>query len=396
MGTTGNKQHVLALLGRREKSDRNHINGIVRFAEAHEEWDLRILNTDSDDLRRECRDALVGWRVDGMIFSSPKACRIALDAIGSGKRPRLVEIDFPSEGITPDIRVCADNRLYARLAAELFLKRGIRHLAYFGQITKREASHSICRRDAFLTEANKAGAVYSQFESIGHCGDWAAWSARLTKWIQSLPKPCGVFMFADEPAFDFYAACRHANVSIPDQVSVIGVDNDLDICETITPTLTSINPDFEEAGYIAATSLHSALGEPRRSPVRLIHYGCTGIVERSSTCDLSGFGRIVSKAQEIIRTTTCRGLTVAELSRMTNVSPRMLEISFKKVLMRSPGAEIRRTRIDLAMKLLKTTDSPIGVVAEQSGYRTLTSAQIAFKNETGLSMRAWRLAHRHV
>ena len=202
-------------------------------------------------------------------------------------------------------------------------------------------------------------------------------------------------MFADEPAFDFYTACRRANVSIPDQVSVIGVDNDLDICETITPTLTSINPDFEGAGHIAATALHAALGEPRRGPVRQIHYGCTGIVERSSTCDLSGFGRIVSKAHEVIRTATCRGLTVAELSRMTNVSPRMLEISFKKVLMRSPGAEIRRTRLDLAKKLLKTTNTPIGVVAEQSGYRTLTSAQIAFKNETGLSMRVWRIANRH-
>ena len=108
------------------------------------------------------------------------------------------------------------------------------------------------------------------------------------QWLLTLPKPCGVMAYADEEARDVFDACRVAGIPIPEQISVIGIDNELDLRESSHPTLTRILPAFEQSGFVAAKELGRTFDSGRKRNTRILSYGIAQVVERASTRDVNG------------------------------------------------------------------------------------------------------------
>ena len=180
------------------------------------------------------------------------------------------------------------------------IRRGQTHFAYVDTTFPTERERSEWRFDIYRRLLGAEGRTLARYPSSRSRDEFAN-LRHLADWLTSLPKPCMVFAYADNRAPAVIDACHLAHLSIPDQVSVIGIDNDPEICEMVQPTLTSVYPDFERSGYLAAQALHRILraGKRPRKPI-VYHYGVKTIVERGSTQDLRGGGRLVSQAQQII------------------------------------------------------------------------------------------------
>ena len=389
MGKTKRK-HICLLFSRNSKADRERLVGVLSSAGGRRDWDVRILNASSPDFTRECRRMLVGWMPDGIVYSDPRACRRLLKEVGTDFSGRLVEIDYHTPDLTPDVRITVDDELLARKAVGLFLNRGYRSIAFYGSALTGENAHAARRLSAARGAALADGAEFSFFEPGRAHAIWSEDLEHAAAWLKSLSKPCGVLAYADEEARDVYDACRVAGLSIPEQVAVIGIDNELDLCESSRPTLTSIQPAFERSGILAAEALADCLSGKLRRTARLQTYGIDQIVERASTHDVRGFRRLAVAVDEILRKEAFGPLTVAELARRLNTSTRTLQLSYRKACGETISRRLQNLRLSRIKDLLLKTELPITEVALSAGYSTLASAQSAFRRQSGVSMRDYR------
>jgi len=274
---------------------------------------------------------------------------------------------------------------------EFLLKRSYTSLAFVSTNRSGLTRHARIRQDEFTHVARESGASVKSLEIDEQNADaWTSELERLAAFIGALPKPCGLMACADEIARDVYDACRLAHVTIPDQLAVIGVDNELEICENLQPTLTSVCPDFERCGFAAARLLDQAMRDGKRHPGGKYVYGVKSLVERASTMDLRGGGRLVSVAMELIRRQTTNGLTVARIAAKLNCSARLLEIRFKEIVGHSVRDEITSVRMAEVRRLLSETKITVAEIAAASGWKTPGALQALFKRKFGLSMVAYR------
>ena len=177
-------------------------------------------------------------------------------------------------------------------------------------------------------------------------------------------------------------------------MALIGVDNDLDICENMEPTLTSIMPDFEGAGFLAAKMLDKAMRDRRRKTMSCAKYGVKSLVERMSTQDTFKHGRLVSMACEFIRLHSHEGICVRDVVKEVQTSPRILELRFKQILKHSIRDEILLVRIENLKNKLRLTSRPMGELAYQCGFLSQSNAPMLFKKHVGMTMTEYRASCR--
>lgn len=388
-------KRVLVLVNQTLKAARDEISGILRGASAREGLEVRILdrNLPPDALR----EMTLAWTPDGIITDNrgsvpallPGAVpnRITLNARGRTTIP-VVYLDFSSPKASS---VVVDNAAIGRAAADFFLRRRYSNFAFIGTNLGHTAPHSRARAAAFsaaLAEEGRACATFEMDEL-----DPAKWSGeleRLTAWIVALPKPCAVMAHADVYAQLVTDACRLGKVRIPEQVALVGVDNEIDIADNLRPTLSSILPDFEQAGRLAVDALVRLMGNRRlRRPIRL-SYGVRALIERGSTQDTHGAGHLVDSARGIIRKRALEGIRVADIARELNVSPRLLELHFNAVLGRSVREELILFRLEEVRRRLAETREPIESIALQCGWRSSVALKILFRRRCGTTMRDYR------
>ena len=383
-------KRVCLLFSRNSKADHERLVGVLRVASERTDWDVRILNASSPDFLRECRRMLVNWTPDAIIYSDPRACRRLLGEMGTPFSGNLVELDYHTPDLSPDVRITVDDGLLARTAVELFLNRGYKSIAFYGSIFASETEHAARRLAAAQSTAQTGKAAFSSFAPGRSHAIWSEDLEHAAEWLKSLPKPCGVLAYADEEARDVYDACRVAGLSIPEQVAVIGIDNELDLCESSRPTLTSIQPAFEQSGVLAAETLATRLVRTRTNKTRQLAYGIDRLVERASTQDVRGFRRLAAAVNEILRKEAYGPLTVADLARRLNTSTRMLQLSYSKACGETISNRLQTLRLAKIKELLTKSDLPITEIATVAGYSGLAAAQSAFHRQFGLSMRDYR------
>ncbi len=214
--------------------------------------------------------------------------------------------------------------------------------------------------------------------------------------IRSLRYPLGIFCYNDCVAADIVDACIEAEIQIPDQVAVLGVDNDPVICDCVQVPLSSVRHDLEGMAYEAAALLDRLInGEPppnipKRIPPR-------GVVTRKSTEVLAVEDPKVSAALKYIQGNFSRGnLSVVDVVAHTRLPRRSLERAFREELQRTMLHEIVRVRINHAQKLLETTPLSVTDIAAQSGFASLNHFFRVFHGRTGLTPRAFRFARQRV
>ena len=363
-----------AYVARTYKSDRDRFSGILRYFRDHPAPKTIIIDRIPYGRRTQVNKGDICRNVDGVIILG---IHISPDCFGNV--PYVAERDFS-----------IDDAEIGLTAAKLFMRRGYYNFAYIGNNAELEAPHSKARLDAFSDAVAKGG-----FSCAAHIFNVKRYSsrelARLSRFLQAQPKPCAVMAYSDYIAKFVYDACNLVNLSIPDQIGVIGVDNDISICETMRPSLTSILPDFENCGYIASEVLMQKILNPRK-PFKACHYGVRTVFERESSMDIDGSARLVTQARTYIATHYAEPMNVSSIAKHLGTCRRRLELKFRKVTGGTVREEIERTRLNNARKLLANTNLPIGEIAAASGYGSEAGFRLAFGKAERMSPRAYRTA----
>ena len=395
MTKTTNKR-VLVMLNQALKAARDEISGILREAASMPDIEIRVFDRNMQP--SVLRERLLNWVPHGIITDNRgyvpamlpcgKPNRAVLN-LGKTYEIPIVCLDFSSAN---SATVGIDNEAVGRIAAEFFLRRRYRSFAFVGTNLSHTSQHSIARESAYFSAVAKAGFPYAGFElDESHSANWAVELERLKNWIMELPKPCAMLTHADVYAQLVTDACRLAKIDIPAQIALLGVDNEIDITENLRPTLSSILPDFEEGGRLALRLLNRLMKEGRRirKPLRS-SYGIKAMIERGSTHDTHGAGRLVDSARGIIRNRSREGIRVADIARELNVSPRLLELHFKQVIGRSIRDELIDQRLNEVKRLLTKTTEPIESIAIQCGWRSSIALKLLFRKRFNMSMRDYR------
>lgn len=218
--------------------------------------------------------------------------------------------------------------------------------------------------------------------------------------IAALPKPCGILGANDDCAIKAFHAAVTAGFSVPDEVAVAGIDNDEIVCESVTPGLTSVEPDFEGAGYRLARMLAEEIelkktGKKRSGLPAVEKYGPLRLVRRGSAASPSSASPRVRRAMEYIRRNACDpGIRIDDVITAMDCSRRLGTLLFKKETGHTILGEIHDRRFEKACDLLKNSEFPISTVVAHCGYRSDSFVKRLFLGRTGLTMRDYRTRHR--
>jgi LacI family transcriptional regulator len=352
---------------------RGLLSGVVGYIREHRPWSLHL----SEHNRGDRAPAwLSSWDGSGII------ARIENSAIAEALRPLSIPIvDVSAARLIPSLPWFeTDDSAIAHAAAEHLLERGFTQFAFAGDS---RFNWSNWREEHFVNCIRAAGhpcAVYRGTRK-GRGGDEEV--NELAKWIRDLPKPAGVMACYDFRGQQVLDACRRINVAVPDEVAVIGVDNDELLCELANPPLSSVIPNTYRTGYEAAALLAEMMaGRKFKSEAHLIPP--LGIATRQSTDVLAIHDRNIARAIHYIRNHACNGINVQDVVKAVPQSRRLLEKRFKKLLGRTPHEEIIRVQLDRVKQLLTQTDLPLEEIASRSGFAHVEYLSVAFKRETGM------------
>ena len=211
----------------------------------------------------------------------------------------------------------------------------------------------------------------------------------LRNWLKALPKPCGILAAYDSTAEEVLAACSQEGIRVPEDFAVMGIDNNEEICENTKPTLSSICPDFEKAGFMCGELLDLQLRNPKAKGESRT-FGILGVVKRKSTAIFKHTDTKVTAAVEYIRTHATDGIGVGDVVKQMGCSRRTAEMRFASLTGHTIQTEIRNVRMANAFALLRNPRQSIDGIAHLCGYDSDSTLRYAFKAKTGMSMREWR------
>jgi LacI family transcriptional regulator len=361
---------------------RGALRGVRQFARARPDWILLPVAPEPRAVRTLARLDVVGL----VVHAYTPALAAAVLALG---RP-LVNVS----AVLPDPwapRVGPDAAAAGRLAAEHLLDRGLRHFAVVGHpnrgyAVRREAGF----RAAVAARGHAAHCHYERtavpFHPMGYL--WALDPA-VRRWVRGLPKPVGIFTSNDIWGVQLAEVCRQLGLRVPEDVALVGVDNDDLLCELARPPLSSVALPAERIGHTAAALLERLLrgGRPPRAPLLLPP---VGVVARQSSDVLALGDREVAAAVRFIRERSYAPLGMEDVLRAVTVSRRSLERRFRAALGRSVWEEVRRAHLERAKGLLAGTELPMKAVADQAGFSDPRQLSVVFRQETGLTPTAFR------
>ncbi len=279
------------------------------------------------------------------------------------------------------------------MAARFFLKRRFHNLAFYGN---KGVVWSFERAEGFRKEVEKAGGSYYYFESESLDGDeWSASHVQLEEWLISLPKPVGLFACDDSFALQVSTICKINNIPIPQDISLLGVDNDELICNLSDPPISSIVLDVEKGGYEAGRLIDQLISKEKAEPSDIIVLPVRFVL-RQSTERYNISNEYISKIVHYIEDNFTRGLPIEALTRLVPLSRRSLEVKFKKEMGTSIYQFILQCRIEYLADLLVTTDLPLLDLALQSGFNDCKNISRIFKKLKVFSPIEYRQKFRYV
>ena len=360
----------------------HRLKGIARLAGEHG-WHLRTESPLSPPK---------GWHGDGilaMLDGSPKL----LDFIRAVRRRGIPVVDLiedcPAVGVP---RVTGDNAAIGRLAAEHFNARDFRHAAFFS--LSHQPTHDLRVRG--FSEVWRGDPLLTWFwpDIAGaKTDDWTRLDVWLAERLDTASKPLAVFCWNDYDATHVLNACRRLELKVPDEVAIMGVDNNPIICEHQSVNLSSIAHDLERIGYMAAATLERLMcgGAVRNTHVRVKPYG---VVTRESTETFAVYDAALLPAIDCITKNLSHPLGAAQIAAMLKMPRIRLDRLFASRLGHSVGNEIARRRLAQAKKLLEHSDLPLSTIAAECGYCHASFFIRTFKKSTGLTPHSWRRRNR--
>ncbi|HVU28282.1 MAG TPA: XylR family transcriptional regulator [Verrucomicrobiae bacterium] len=357
--------------------------GVAKFVREHHEWSVQSEEwkwTDSFPAW------LKNWKGDGVIarVETPEMAafikRLGVPAVDL--RGSVSGFNFPL--------IDTDDCKTATLAAEHLMDRGFRHYAFCGFVG---ANYSDKRSHWFQERLAQAGFschVYHppkhmvEAQTIGYERQGLLFQENLGRWLASLPKPIGVMACNDIRGQQVLNLCRQLELAVPEEVAIIGVDNDEILCELSDPPLSSVAPDTLRIGYDAAVLLERMMsgGKPPMKPILIPPHG---IVTRRSTEVLALDDRQLAVGLRFIRDHAFDPITINEVAKATGLCRRVFERRFATQMGRSPKAEVLRLRLERVKQLLADTDWSLSQIAERTGFNYGEYLHTVFTQKVGVT-----------
>ncbi len=370
---------------------RRKLDGFFRYVTEHKlDWSLQLVRI-REDFNAEFVKSFEVRGIDGVVFSLPASKdgaeelarldipTVALDIFNSdfikGRSRNLIYINGSCENAGVE-------------AARHFLSQGLyRSYAFVPDLAGSDWGR--LRGAAFAEEMSRCGFKVAMYKTRGKGYDLP----KLRAWIEKLPRPVGVFAAFDDRAIQVLEACRDAGLRVPQDVGVLGVDNDELICPHTTPTLSSVQPDHIRIGYLAAEKLHQMLNGRSIDNIERIEVKVKSVVARESTSHVTHAGRLVQRALAFIRAHYAEPIRPMDVVAALNVSRRLADLRFTEIQGESIGKAILRVRLEaVAERLAATKDTPYEI-ALSCGFHKLDRLRSAFKSRYGVTMDDYRANH---
>jgi LacI family transcriptional regulator len=362
---------------------RQILRGVLRYANLQRRWLLH------EDIWRvvesrahwpECSGAIVAGVTRPTFEFIRQRCAHLIHCSGGGdpKETPVVSLDEEAAG---------------RLAAEHLMDCHLQHFGFYG-LTVQAGGVGHRRLEGFRAALEARGFTCAECPVPWPSGmDWLMQTHRgeLVDWLQGLPKPVGIMTGDDMVAHDLAGACVGAGIRVPEQVAIVGVNNDDLLCEGAWPPLSSVEPDYTRMGYLAAKMLDRLLaGEAMGLEERWVRLPPLGVVQRQSTNVLAVGDPNLADAVQFIREHACDPCSVQDVLKAVPVGRRWLERQFMARFGRSPHNEITRVRVDTAKRLLVQPDMTLVDIAERCGFSGLAHFVRMFQQEVGTTPAVYR------
>jgi LacI family transcriptional regulator len=381
----GRIPHVLLLIDTAGAFGRSVIRGVGRYALEHGPWSIRFVYRSLDSLPPTW---LKQWRGDGIISRTITSQQATI--LRETKLP-VVELHGVKNSNQNRIRI--DVNMEAVMAVDHFIDCGLRNFGFFcygntwWMDYHRDAFRQVVRdrgfdsHDYFPPASNRSIPVWRENQQPG-----------LIQWLRGLPRPIGIFSPGDIHSAFLLDVCREINIPVPEEMAILGAGNDTVICETVRPSLSSVDINARRMGFEAAKLLDQMMNG--RTTKEDMYIPPSHVVVRQSTDLMAIEDADVAQAMRLIREYACKGIDVGRVAEEVGLSRRAMERRFLKHVGRTPKGEIMRVRIERAKTLMAQTDQTSESIAKKSGFSTLEYFTQVFRRHVGMKPQAYRKMRR--
>ena len=362
---------------------RGILRGIHEYARTRHGWTLYL----TEHGRHEIDESFAGtWKFDGAIarIETESMARIitAMD---------VPTVDVSAARLIEGIPwVETDDEAITHLALDHLRDCGLQNFAYFGDPFY---NWSIWRQQTFERILGRPDIIRSRIFNLPARKEprvrWWTQREAIRAWLESLPKPVGIFACYDACGQQLLEICRYYDLKVPEDIAVIGVDNDELLCELATPSMSSIIPNSFRTGAYAAEVLDRMM-QGKKLAGRKHSIEPLGVRKRVSTDVLTVSDRHVAQAVAFIRQNAHKNIRVEDVLDIVPLSRRVLEARFRKALNRTPHQQILRVRTSAVRELLLETNMSLSEISEVLGIEHSEYLSVFFKKETGLTPKEYR------
>ena len=382
------KAKILVILPSDKFLHRQILEGVLAYGHERGPWQFHF---ETGDRYEQGLEKVSRWGCNGIIamvrdlsqlqkMLKTRVPAVFLNPPQSGKRT-----DAPPKWAT---FVSRDQEDVGKTAAEYFIERGYREFAFVG--TPRQTAWCMRRLNGFRGRLAKEGLACAVFPGAPEtdCDDFGRESPHIAKWLKSLKPGTALYASRDRRAVQMLNLCSDLGISVPDDLAVLGTDNDEVLCESVTPSLSSISLDGRNAGMLCAKLLDMHIRGRKVEP--LVDLAFPGVVTRQSTDATLVPDAFIAKALAIVRRDLSNSHTIADIAKELKVSRRTLETKANLVLGTTLKNEINRIRLNEAVRLISNTDLSIQAVAERCGFCCASHLNTRFKTAFGHSPSVFR------
>lgn len=379
------QRQVAVIVASQKAYHRKILRGIGAYVHEIGNWSLYI----EEEPLYKLPD-LNHWEGDGIILSF-----WIRSLAKAARKPRLPMVGIEGRGpcYDPAWRIPSfdtDDLAIGRLGAQHLIERGFTRLAFCGFPSAPWSPWSAERAAGFQQYAEEQGlpcAIHAGHRTTVR--KWINVQHELTMWLESLEKPVGLMAANDARARHVLEACRAIGLRVPEDVAVLGVNNDEVICELTDPPLSSIEHGAANLGYQAAALLDRLMAGKKAKKLKTL-VPPKEVVTRRSTDILAIADPEVATAMAFIHENSCRPIRIADVVAAVGVSRSTIETKFKAVTGRTMHNEIQRLQIDRVRSLLATTDLPIKQIAALAGFAHIHYMTTIFHQNTGWTPAEYR------
>lgn len=378
---TAHKHKRIALLVETSLgSGREILRGIAQFARQKTDWEIFHAARGLED---EVPEWIDSWEGDGIIARIQDERMV--DRLKKLETP-VVDVLGVTTNEFPLVHV--DDERISQQVARHFLEREFAHFAFYGIAGENWSQ----RREVAFRESTTSGDTFASLNAQrGKSEGDSMHFAEMQAWLLELPKPVAIMVCSDQRGLILLEACRAAGITVPEQVAVVGVDNDLALCEVATPNLSSVRGGHNRVGFEAANLLDRLIaGESSNKNSILVPPN--EIVVRDSSDSRGISDPAVRSAIQFIREHLAESITNDDIARAAGLSKTRLQIRFREALGMSLREFLAKRRLRRAENLIRSTDLTFADIAERCGFKHHEYLGYVMRRQRGVTPRQLRLS----